>query len=989
MKRFQSGLGIKIASGFALLILIMLIPGGIAGLNMNNIRNRSVILEKEYVAEVRITDNLEQAFVQTIYNMRGYGLSEEKEYLEAGIKNLERMQHYATEAKELAGNSVHLVKLREALPEFEANISEYESLIYETEKRNKNISENRTSLDSAAVIFMDSCHRFLADYYITLEADIAAGFKPEILTAQLKKIILMNNVIDMASNIRIATFKAQAVRNPQLIRDTEKKFDLIERNLNELRSLTHLDENIKQINNIKASTGEYKKAMTELLENWLTLQDVGKKRTETAEKILADVREVSQKGIDETEKIAKESVSSLSRAFYMIFIGLIVSVIFGIGAATVITLSVTRPLGKVAAIANKMADGDLTEEIKIHRRDEIGILADAFRNMQHAFTEQAQAAQSVAEGDLSVQIKIRSDKDVLAKSMQNVVYTLKSLQNELMLLTDASARGILSERSNPEQFKGAYADILKGINSMLDTFLSPVEEGIRVLYMIRDGNLRERFEMDCKGEHEKMKNAINEVHAWLKELIEYVTKIANGDMSATIKKASENDQIHEWLILMKHNIQALVADADMLTKAALEGKLDTRADASQHKGDFSKIVDGVNNTLDAVISPLNVAADYVSRISKGDIPEKIAKEYKGDFNEIRNNLNILIDAMKEVTNLAQDIAKGNLAVTVRKRSDQDELMTALDRMVRNLTEIALNVRNASEQVTGGSQEISSGAQNISQGAAEQSASIEQVSSSMEEINSTIRQNADNAKETAVIAEKAAGNAIEGGSSVAETVKAMKHIAEKINIIEDIARQTNMLALNAAIEAARAGEHGKGFAVVASEIRTLAVRSQKAAKEIGALSNASVGIAEKAGNLIKNIVNDIQKTAELVMEINVSSSQQSGGIQQITISVQQLETVIQQNTSGTEEMVSVCEELSAQAEQLNDMVSFFKVGEQGLSGIKKRSAKLSESEKNLQDRDSDKKNPSRAAKITQPHKNITKTGVNLELDRMNDEEFELY
>ncbi|MEZ5335782.1 MAG: hypothetical protein R2741_11370 [Methanolobus sp.] len=86
-------------------------------------------------------------------------------------------------------------------------------------------------------------------------------------------------------------------------------------------------------------------------------------------------------------------------------------------------------------------------------------------------------------------------------------------------------------------------------------------------------------------------------------------------------------------------INALISDANMLAEAAVEGRLDTRADALRHQGDYRRIIEGVNNTLDAVIDPLNVAADYVDRISSGDIPSKITDEYNGDFNTIKNNLN--------------------------------------------------------------------------------------------------------------------------------------------------------------------------------------------------------------------------------------------------------------------------------------------------------------------------------------------------------------
>ena len=51
------------------------------------------------------------------------------------------------------------------------------------------------------------------------------------------------------------------------------------------------------------------------------------------------------------------------------------------------------------------------------------------------------------------------------------------------------------------------------------------------------------------------------------------------------------------------------------------------------------LVDGVNKLIDAFVGPINVTAEYVDRISKGDIPPKITDTITGDFNEIKNNLN--------------------------------------------------------------------------------------------------------------------------------------------------------------------------------------------------------------------------------------------------------------------------------------------------------------------------------------------------------------
>jgi methyl-accepting chemotaxis protein len=428
-----------------------------------------------------------------------------------------------------------------------------------------------------------------------------------------------------------------------------------------------------------------------------------------------------------------------------------------------------------------------------------------------------------------------------------------------------------------------------------------------------------------------------------------LTRLAHGDLNfaATVDKADTDTQavadnfavIAEAINQCKQAIASMVDDANTLSKAAVQGALATRADASKHQGDYRKIVQGVNETLDAVICPLNTAADYVDQISKGIIPPKITDMYCGDFNAIKNNLNLLIEAMERITRLAQSIAGGNLQVEVHERSDQDELMKALAVMVRKLIDVVGDVKAAADAVASGAHQVSSSSEALSQGGSEQAASIEEVSASMEEMGANIKQNADNATQTEKIALKAATDAREGGQAVAKTVDAMKSIASKISIIEEIARQTNLLALNAAIEAARAGEHGKGFAVVASEVRKLAERSQKAASEITELSKTSVSVAEQAGGLLAKILPDVQKTASLVQEITGASREQDAGSNQITQALQQLDSVIQQNAASAEELAGTAQALTEQAESLQGSIAFFSMDASGTALVARKPSKV--------------------------------------------------
>ncbi len=166
------------------------------------------------------------------------------------------------------------------------------------------------------------------------------------------------------------------------------------------------------------------------------------------------------------------------------------------------------------------------------------------------------------------------------------------------------------------------------------------------------------------------RSTLRQLGADPKEVGEVATLVAIGDLSREISLSSgDTTSVMAAMKKMVDTIRALVADAAMLSDAAIAGKLATRADASKHQGDFQKIVAGVNETLDAVIGPLNVAAEYVDRISKGDIPPKINDSYNGDFNEIKLNLNNCIDNISALVGDANMLAKAAMEGKLTVRAD--------------------------------------------------------------------------------------------------------------------------------------------------------------------------------------------------------------------------------------------------------------------------------------------------------------------------------
>ncbi|MBI5537702.1 MAG: PAS domain-containing protein [Deltaproteobacteria bacterium] len=485
-----------------------------------------------------------------------------------------------------------------------------------------------------------------------------------------------------------------------------------------------------------------------------------------------------------------------------------------------------------------------------------------------------------------------------------------------------------------EQFEGAFRTMSKGVNDMVKGHISVKKKAMACVAQFAAGNF--------EAELERFPG----------------------------KKAFINDNLE----LLRSNLKALVADASFLSRAAVEGRLATRADASRHKGDFGKIVGGVNDTLDAVIGPLNVAAGYVDQISKGDIPPKITDAYSGDFNLIKNNLNTCIDAVKELVADAEMLSKAAVEGRLSTRADatkhqgdyrkivqgvNDTLDAVLEPVIEasgvleklaerdlrarvtsdfqgdhakikgavNSTAAALHdalaqVAQAVDQISAASGQIASGSQSVAQGASEQASALEQTSSSMEEMAGMTQQNADNTMQAKTLAEGTRLAADKGARAMVQMLEAMGKIRSSaegtaviIRDINDIAFQTNLLALNAAVEAARAGDAGRGFAVVAEEVRNLAQRAKEAARKTDELIGQSVKLAEGGQAISQEVNGNLAEINESVTKVTNIVGEIAAASREQSKGIGQVNKALTEMDKVTQQNAANAEESSSAAEEL--------------------------------------------------------------------------
>lgn len=479
------------------------------------------------------------------------------------------------------------------------------------------------------------------------------------------------------------------------------------------------------------------------------------KYSELSQKLSADVA-----SRDSATMAARENAISMQKTtIYSTSVILIVALALLALIAWGTLKNVIGAMRSLSDTGRSIAQGRIDLEVNINSKDEIGELGEAFRGMLSYIAGVAGAADRLASGDLSSKVEVRSEYDVLSRSINGATDTLRGVVSDINEVIAAAKNGDLSKRGNAARFKGAYAELASGTNTMLDAVIEPIAEAKQVLSRVAARDLSARVEGNYVGEHAAIKESLNSALENISEVFASLTQAINQVNSASREIGDGSQELASGAADQAGSIDQVsnrINVVDERTKA-------NAADANEARSAMMKVTE----TTEQGVERMTALAEAVAEIKKSaDATAKIVKT----IDEIAFQTNLLaLNAAVEAAR-AGDAGKGFAVVAdevrslaIRASEASRNTATLIEESVQKAeTGVSLNesVTRRLEEIRTGVQRAATIMNNIAEGAVEQEKELAEVTAAMSQISSLTQRTAANAEESASAAAELSAQAAE-------------------------------------------------------------------------------------------------------------------------------------------------------------------------------------------------------------------------------------
>jgi methyl-accepting chemotaxis protein len=651
-------LAAKLNGSFIAVAGLTLILGALAIFNMWKVKTLATVLSLEKVPAVGIANEVERSSLKTMLAVRTYAFTEDKQYLEAGREELAQVK------KNIKDAAAHAEKYDLKVLGANAKLAEekalaYEQLLNDTVKVTETMDKDKAAMNTAAIAYMKACNDFLDNQAKLLKTDLSSLVSEKItedkVLERTSKIDLCNDIIDLGNNIRVGAWKAIATRDPELFKETTKKFDQVNSKLDELKPLTHLEADLKRIADCRAASKDYLDNMQSFLTNWLAREELGKKRNAVADEVLKAAQDTAKFNMEATETGASNAASSLATSSTVLIIGCIICFVLALTLGLLITRMITGPVRSLVAGLGQIALGDLTARVEVTSGDEIGNLSAAANSMAEALDAKAQLAAQIGDGDLRQDVQLSSDRDTLGLALKKMVTNLRDVVANVRAAAENVASG-------SEEITGTAQTLSSGASEQA----ASVEE------------VSASMEESTASIQQNTENA--------RQTDKISTKAAQ-DAQETGQSVAQTVQAMKDIAQKISIIEEIARQTDLLAlNAAIEA-----ARAGEHGKGFAVVASEVRKLAERS----QKAAGEISKLSSSSV--QIA-ESAGEM------LQKLVPDIRKTADLVKEIASGS--------EEQNTGAAQINKAMQELDKVVQQNASASEEMAASSEELASQAEQL-------------------------------------------------------------------------------------------------------------------------------------------------------------------------------------------------------------------------------------------------------------------------------------